>query len=237
MKPVVICCEILKGELSALLEKTKTPCPVVWISAEYHSNPGNLRNKLQLEIDLLTDADRIFLGFGCCGNAVAGLKATTADLIIPRADDCIEIMLSSTEQSDALPSGASLCVERPKNTYFLSKGWLESAKGLLAEYDRMIKRYGPDRARRLFNKMLYEYRFLMFLNTGVAKAELEVLLEKSRQLASVADLELIVQKAACGLLEKMVKHLNGAEEELRETGFLIVKKGETVSPAAFLKEG
>ncbi len=76
------------------MEKTGVSYPVIWISSDYHNNPEKLKVKLQSEIDQVQDADKILLGYGCCGNAIVDLKATTADLLFFKADDCIEILLT-----------------------------------------------------------------------------------------------------------------------------------------------
>lgn len=212
MNTLIISCEMIKNELTAILEKTGRTFPVIWVPTEYHNDPDKLREKLQHEIDSAPACEIILLAFGCCGNATVGLKATTADLVIPKADDCIEILLRKENQK----------FERKARTYFLSKGWLESSKNLKSEYDHAQKKYGEVRADRIFKAMLKEYRYMMFIDTGLSNtSELESLLTETKQLAAILDLEVIVEKSDSWLLEKLISEHLGCD-------FLYVPKGQTI---------
>lgn len=219
MKTVVICCETLKNELNTIFQQKGISLPVIWISSDYHNNPAILRKKLQSEIDGLDGYDRIFLGFGCCGNSTIGLTATTAEMIIPKANDCIDILLSRKDKK----------LERKIGTYFLSKGWLQSAtKGIINEHQQLIERYGEEKAQLLLKTMLNQYYFLMFIDSGVSDGdELNHLLEISEKFASAANLELVVEKGLFWLLQALVE---GPWEE----DFIVIKKGETVPMTAFM---
>ncbi len=217
-KTVIICCETLQNELNKVFEITGRAIPAIWISADYHVNPNKLRERLQWEIDRLHGYERILLGFGRCGNAVIGLRATTADLIIPRADDCIDILLSRKD----------VRLKRKYNTYFLSKGWLQSTKGIINQHAQLVERYGQSRAGKLMKDMLNRYNFLMFIDTGVVERdELNRLLEASERFASDTDLELVVEKGEFWLLEALV-------QGLLEKEFIVVRKGEKVLISAVL---
>ena len=122
MRRVLICCEVFENEINDLFSKLGISYPIICISSEYHNDPKKLRVKLQEEIDNQHAADEILLGYGSCGNAVIGLRATTADLIIPEMEDCIAILLSKSGQKH----------ERQKGVYYLSKGWIDSPKDFLA---------------------------------------------------------------------------------------------------------
>ncbi|MGI6449161.1 MAG: DUF1638 domain-containing protein [Desulfitobacteriia bacterium] len=219
-KNIILCCEILKNELNKALRQAGLSIPVIYISSDYHINPAKLRAKLQSTIDSLTGYDRILMGYGCCGQALVGLKATTAALVIPKVDDCIEIILSKTGEK----------FERRKATYFLSKGWLESTRGIFYEHDQMVKKYGEARAKRLLHAMLHQYKYLMFIDTGVSEEpeeqDLKNLLATSEKFASMAGLELICEKGEIWLLEKLVR-------EIVDEKFLVVSKGQAVQATDF----
>ncbi|HHV65586.1 MAG TPA: DUF1638 domain-containing protein [Peptococcaceae bacterium] len=217
MKKAIICCEVLKDELSKILKEKGLSYPVVWVPSEYHNNPEQLRTKLQLEIDSLNGYEAILLGYGCCGNATAGLIASTAQLIIPRTEDCIEILLSAGDKKFV----------RRSRTYFLSKGWLKSPKGITAELDRLQRRYGEQRAKRIIKAMLKEYRFLLYIDSAVSgEEELKELLKRSEEFAVAAGLEFIVEEGNCSLLKKLV-----CGSESRD--FVIVPKGGKVDLSDF----
>jgi len=217
VKIVIICCEVLKAELTMLMEKTGIYYPVIWISSDYHLNPEKLRLKLQSEIDQVRDADRILLCYGCCGNAIIGLKATTADLLFFKTEDCIEIMLTKPNTK----------FERQKATYFLSKGWLEGTKSILKEKEYMIKRYGRERANKILKTMLNNYRYLLFIDSGVADEQaFNAMVETCGQFAAGMDLEFKVEKSDNWLLEQFL--LNKPNDK-----FHLLPKGEVITSRIF----
>jgi len=62
-----------------------------------------------------------------CGNGLNGIRAGQHILLIPRADDCIAILLGSYQVYKQEFQSAP-------GTYYLSKGWLESGSNPLSEY-------------------------------------------------------------------------------------------------------
>lgn len=209
MRYLIIACETLKDELNLAIEQTNCNYPVVWVDSEYHMDPNLLRTKLQEEINKVKDTENILLAYGCCGNAVIGLKASTADLIFPKTDDCISMVLCRPNQK----------FERKKATYFLTKGWIESSKGIMKEYMNALKRYGEKRTKRIFQIMLKHYKHLMLIDTGAYNVNEYV--EKASQIANITNLELFVEKGGIWLIKKL---LTGPYDD----DFCHIKKGDTV---------
>lgn len=217
MSTMIISCEMVKNELTAVLEKAGLTLPITWISSEYHNDPNKLREKLQQEIDAAPACEIILLAFGCCGNATVGLRATTANLVIPKAEDCIEILLRKRNQK----------FERKARTYFLSKGWLESPNNLMNEYVHALNKYGEYRTKRIFNAMLKEYRYLMLIDTGLSdSSELDAMLSETERIAATVNLEVITEKGDTWLLESLVSEHLGCD-------FLHISKGQIVQMADF----
>lgn len=213
VKNVIICCEVLKDELTLAMKKTGQNYPVIWVSSDYHQDPAKLKEKLQSEIDNIQDTDRILLGYGCCGNAIVGLKATTADLLICKVDDCIEILMRKPTQR----------FERKQATYFLSKGWLANTdKSILAERDYLVNRYGEKRAMKILKTMFSQYKYLLFIDSGVSDEEsLHKLLDSSKQFAASVEMELQVEKSDVWFLQEFLIDQNNEN-------FHIVSKGDSV---------
>src|SRR5436190_317223 len=62
--------------------------------------PSNLRSTLQENLEALdqrTDISAVVLAYGLCGRGTAGLKPTRHQLVIPRAHDCITVLMGSKE--------------------------------------------------------------------------------------------------------------------------------------------
>ena len=125
-----------------------------------HVNPQSLRSTLQAAIDAAGEtADVVILGYGLCSMAVVGLPASGCTLVVPRVDDCISIFLGSGEAYRALHRAEP-------GTYYLTKGWIEAGDGPFAEHERLVERYGQERAEWLTGQMLKHYTRLALINTG-----------------------------------------------------------------------
>ena len=138
-----------------------------------HLHPGELTRALQAAIDASTGFETLLLGYGLCSQAVVGLHATTAQLVIPRVDDCIAIFLGSC---DAYRTQ----VHKEPGTYYLTKGWIEVGDSPFQDEQRLAARYGEATAARMVGLMLRNYTRLAFINSGAAD------LERYRQFAQTA---------------------------------------------------
>lgn len=217
MKRIIICCEVLKNELKIALEDSGIDIPVIYIPMEFHTYPEKLRIELQRQISQLTGYDQILMVYGCCGNALIGLVSTNADLIIPKVDDCIQMLLCKD----------GIQFDRKQKTYFLSEGWLRCERGIFDEHERMVAKYGQVRAQQLLLRMLNEYKYLMFIDTDITdKKELQQMLEKSQRYSSMAELEFMVDKGDIWLLKKLI-------QDQIDQSIAVVKKGEKVEMDIF----
>ncbi len=124
----LIACDVFREELQALHLSLPT---TVWLEMGLHDRPDELRRRLQAEIDAL-DAEPgdnpILLLYGLCGGGLNGITARRRPLILPRAHDCISLLLGSNERHQQIQKD---CI----GTYFYSRGWIR---------DRRVP--GPDRA-------------------------------------------------------------------------------------------
>ena len=111
---------------------------------------------LQPVIDSLAEPSLVVLGYGLCGNGLQGVKAREHTLLLPRADDCIAILLGSRtayhREFDASPG-----------TYYLSKGWLESGSHPLKEYEEYVEKYGPKDAAWVMDQQYQHYERLVLV--------------------------------------------------------------------------
>jgi len=185
-----------------------------------HVNPESLKRALQETIDASAPpAETIILGYGLCSQAVIGLRANGCTLVIPRVDDCIAIFLGSGEvyrqQFRAEPG-----------TYYLTKGWIEAGDGPFAEHDRLVARYGREKAEWVTHEMLKNYTRLALINTG--QYELERYRVYSRRTATRFGLRYEEIEGSTALVKKMV-HGPWDEE------FVVVPPGEAVCYEHFFR--
>ena len=167
---IVVCCETIKDELQYAVAETSRAYPVVWIQSGLHNFPDRLRTRLQEALDEIAGYDRVLLGFGYCGNAIAEIRTGDFELVVPRADDCITIML-----------GSPAARKKYESTYFLTKGWLDGEKNIWWEYNYTIGKYGRERGRDIYDMVLKNYTELGVLDTGAY--DLEALRDQTEEIA------------------------------------------------------
>jgi hypothetical protein len=133
-----------------------------------HDSSDACRKELQPLIDAVEPKEyaALFLGYGLCNNAIAGIRAGRVRLVIPRAHDCITFFLGSKERYQE-------CFNARPGTYYYTSGWLECAKrrgstgpiwgdaslpaganaSLRATYEQWVQKYGEDQAKYLLEEM------------------------------------------------------------------------------------
>ena len=212
MKTVIIACKTMEKELLAAMSRIPCSYEVRWLEAGMHNQPKKLNEQLQALLDACSEFDTVLLCMSLCGNAVAGLQTHDFQLIIPRCDDCISLMLGGSARRKAIPA-----------TYFFTEGWLKSDQSLWSEYQNCLQKYGKSRTDRIFSDMLSHYRHLALLDTGcydTVKAEQEL-----RKIAETFSLEYVQIE---GTLDYIRRLLTG---DWDTTDFIIVPKHSTLTLA------
>lgn len=194
MKTVILACNTIRDEFEKAALEAGCAHLFRWVESGLHLKPESLKHRLQEELDSITAADRVLLGFGYCGNAVAGLMSRNYELIIPRVDDCISLLLGSRKNREH-------CA-RSGGVYFLTKGWLEGEANIWKEYQAVLARFGPERTQRVYRRMLAHYRFLGLIDTGAY--DLDMLLPLVTEIASKLELETRVLPGSDRYIKKLL---------------------------------
>lgn len=152
----VIACEVLFREICQCAARARSVIDLQFLRRGLHSNPDELRAALQTLIDETDESqdEAIAFGYGLCSNGLAGLRARGLPLVIPRAHDCITLLLGSREAYDRVFS------DRP-GTYYYTGGWIErgddrvprrpeDGAGLEASFEELVAKYGRDNAEYLW---------------------------------------------------------------------------------------
>ena len=195
MDTEIICCKTIEMELQAAMAAAGIEIPCRWIESGLHNPPARLTARLQAELDAVpSGVGRVLLGFAFCGNAIAGLRSGDFELIVPRADDCITLLLGSYKRRQQIMKEAP--------AYFLTEGWLRGERNIWAEYQHTLQRYGEARARRIFRAMLANYRRLIFVDSGVS--DLSALLPETERIAAALELHPEVAGGTLGFLTTLL---------------------------------
>jgi hypothetical protein len=152
---VVIACRVMQDMLARLLPEGLAR-QVTFMDYGLHRFPNQMTGALQEVIDQVEEPSLVVLGYGLCGNGLDGIQAGRHTLLVPRADDCIAILLGSRE-------AYMKEFEAEPGTYYLSKGWLESGSNPLSEYQEYAEKYGPDDASWVMDVQYQNYRRLVLV--------------------------------------------------------------------------
>ncbi|NUP98222.1 MAG: DUF1638 domain-containing protein [Armatimonadetes bacterium] len=156
----VIACEIMVREVCHVVASAPSICDVDFLSQGFHDEVGPGRLKIQEVIDAQPAGkyDAILLGYGLCNNLIAGLRARDVPLVVPRAHDCITVLLGNKDEYDRQ-------FKAHPGTYYYSSGWIEcrTRRGTLdisqtggsgtTQFEAMVAKYGEDNARFLLEAM------------------------------------------------------------------------------------
>ena len=195
MKDVLIACETMKEEINGILKScNKTYDQIRWIRSGLHNVSQTLRKTIQDELDQISCAEHVILGFGACGNAVADLNTGNYRLVIPRIDDCISLMLGSYKRKQEV-----LCKGQ---TYFLTYGWLHNDIGIHEEYTACVEKYGKETADMVYQQIIGGYQYLGVMDTGVEN--LDSLLAEAAPIASDLKLEEIPIRGDLSMLRALI---------------------------------
>jgi hypothetical protein len=237
MRLKVLGCKVLSRELGYLSAFSDNYIDITTLRQGLHDTPRLLTETLQKEIDLIDarkdihtcgpyfdeDFDAILLAYGLCSNGVIGVSSKRYPLIIPKAHDCITLLLGAREKYQQY-------FDSHRGVYWFSRGWLENTpmpgrRRYESTRETYVKNYGEDNADYLMDmeqNWLKEYNWCTFidwpeLDNESYKAETR---ESARYLHWNYD-EALGDKS---LLEDF---LNGKWDDR----FLVVPPGKTISPS------
>ncbi len=194
VKTVILACNTIRDELEKVARETHCKYPFIWIESGLHLKPDSLRRRVQEELDAIERVQRVLLGFGFCGNTVIGLHSGDFQLVFPKVDDCITVLLGSKENRERCAKNGGV--------YFLTKGWLEGEANIWREYEAVLERFGPERTERIYKRMLAHYRYLGLIDTGAYN--LSALLPLVNKIADTLKLEARVLPGADRYLKKFL---------------------------------
>ena len=175
MHLLLIACGVLLRELSDAIVRSPHLIDAQFLAPVLHDTGAKaMRKHIQDAIDGAEGKsyDAIVLGYALCGNGLAGICARSLPLVLPRAHDCITLLMGSRhkykEYFNANPGA-----------YFRSIGWVERAEelaeqaagiGMNSSLEALIEKYGEEAGRYLHAELTSytrSYSKLTFIQTGL----------------------------------------------------------------------
>jgi hypothetical protein len=237
MRLKLIACQVLAREMNAVAARSPHAIDVEVVPMGLHDLGASMRPHLQQRIDAAdTDGyDAILLGYALCGRGTEGLRARKTQLVMPRAHDCIGLLMGSRDRFQTY-------FETHPGVYFRSPGWIENQtadRNLQPAYseanktawarhtlEQLVMQYGEDNGSYLFEQFsAYRRRYcgLTYISTGVESDDScrsQARAEAEREGWTFEEIE-----GSLTLLERLV---NG---EWDGADFLVVLPGATVRGA------
>jgi len=222
-----LACKVFQGLLEKHLPQELAD-RITYLDYGLHEAPRKLKTALQEAIDGIETPSLVVLGYGLCGNGLDGLQARINALLVPRADDCIALLLGANqayqEQFFSMPG-----------TYWLSKGWLEAGSNPLNEYHEYVEKYGQVQADWLVDTQYKNYKRLAFVS------------HESKDLATYRPM---VREIAefCARWDMKYEEILGSEEYIRrlcqvcqdtsllDDEFILVPPGGELKQVLFLRK-
>jgi hypothetical protein len=116
----IIYCAVLEDEIETFAKDLSHVIRLEKLPQGLHNEPDRLRSSLQAIVDDIEmntpEVDSIVVGYGLCSRGTEGVVTKRCKFVVPRAHDCITLLLGSKERYAEY-------VKAHPGTYWYSPGW------------------------------------------------------------------------------------------------------------------
>ena len=230
----LIACEVLFREICYCAAMSSGIVDITFMEKGLHDvGTERMSARLQAEIDKVNTEtyDAILLCYGLCNNGICNLRSPLP-LVVPRAHDCITLLMGSKEKYKTYFDGNP-------GTFFLSPGWLERNKdpgdtedsvpsqmGIMKTYEEYVELYDEETAKYLMETLggwLKNYKKNAFVNTHVGDETLYR--EMTKRFSKERDWEFEEVSGDTGLIYRL---LSG---DWNDDEFLVIPPSASIVPS------
>ena len=182
MRLKAIACQVFTREFEHMLARSPYTVDLELIPMGLHTFGVDMRPHLQERIDAADPLgyDAILLSYALCGRGTEGLRAGRTQLVLPRAHDCLGVLMGDRHRYQDY-------FEDHPGVYYRSPGWVEfqtpdlklqpafpsqkNAFGEQSSLEEFIAKYGEDNGRYLyeqFSSFRSRYSGLTYISAGIA---------------------------------------------------------------------
>ena len=231
---LAITCEIMYREICHCVANSSAVIDLFFMEKALHdAGADKMSATLQASIDRVdfSKYDAILLVYGLCNNGVKNLKAPIP-IVIPRAHDCITLLMGSKERYDEY-------FNANPGTFFHTSGWLErdvsdtdsntsitSQLGMGRTYQQYVEEYGEENAEYIMSILgnwEENYKKLAFVNNGIGDTETDLALSKKHAEDKGWEYEIVAGDIS--LLQSMV------DGDWQANRFLVVPPNNIILPS------
>lgn len=162
------------------------------------------------------DLENILIVFGLCGKGAEGIGSSSARVIIPRFDDCVNMMLCPEKREKRAYMKAGIT--------YLTRGWTEDKGSLLSIYNECLERYGEKKGRKAFKLMYDSYTLAAVIDDGCY--DLEPVEEYARKTSELLGLDTCRVGGSIHVFEKL---MSGSWDD----DIIVCEPGEVISEENF----
>ena len=218
-KRILIACSMIEDEIrDAVRETASDDLEIYWEERGHHNDPDKLNRVVQAEITRAEEAgaDEILLAYGLCGNGAVGWHSDSATLVMPRFDDCVNLMLctGARDRRNYLKAGHM----------YLTSGWMQDSGSLRSMYETYQERYGEKKGLRVMKRMLDSYHSITVIDTGCYQPG--PVMRYAEECAGLLGFSVETVPGGNGVLKKM---LAGDWDE----DILVIRPGDAVRQSDF----
>ncbi len=234
MRLKLISCEVFHREMCAVIARSPNQVDLEFLPKGLHDiGCVGMLARLQAVLDKVDESnyEAILWGYGLCNNGLAGLRARSKPLVVPRAHDCITLFLGSKERYLDY-------FQHHPGVYFKTTGWIErgTATGELSQlsiqhqsgmdstYEELVAKYGEDNAKFLYEELCQHtrnYGQFTFIAMGVEPNDSYE--KQTQQAAADRGWKFEKVKGDISMIERLI---NGPPWDDKE--FLVVPPGHKV---------
>ena len=225
LKIAVVTCAVLEDEITQLAGNVDHIVHIELMEQGLHNEPDRLTSEVQAMVERIEtekpEVDAIVLGYGLCSRGTEGVSPQRCKLVIPRAHDCLTLLLGSKERYTEY-------VAKHPGTYWHSPGWNRhhtppGKERYEAAYRRYAEEFGEDNAEYLMEMeqnwfKSYDRATFVELGAGDVKGELE----HTKQCADWLGWNFDHQRGDTRLLNAL---LTG---DWNEEDFVVLEPGQTI---------
>jgi len=239
MKLAVIACEILYREVSYCVARSKNVVDATFLKKGLHDvGQPQMSRALREEIARVPkdQYEAILLAYGLCSNGIIGLTAEEIPLVVPRAHDCITLLMGSKETYQDY-------FNKHPGTFFRSSGWIERNQaeigpdgkpisimtqlGLNRTFEELVAKYGEDNAKYIDETLggwggTRSYNTLAYLDMGIGDFPHHE--EQAREEAREKGWQFHSLRGDIDLLTRLI------DGEWDTADFLVVQPDQKISP-------